>query len=492
MAIREHLNNARAALDMGDRANALSAVNAALAVDPDYLAAQALRDRIEQSPDTTPSPKPRTEPAGSGSNRAAAAPVPSDRQPVLPAQPPVVSAEGWARFEQRARNRRIERRVAAARLVINRRQFAEARAILLEIGDIDSGHPDLISLGIELDAEEHLAHVRRRRWGPAVAAVLILAAVISGARYLQSPDWTSAVPVPEQPASATPTDGGVAVDAARSADSAVPAATPAIETAATIPVVAALADSAIPDTGNPVRPPQVTTPALDEPSKAAAPAPPAPRPATVTADAVEGRPVTSASPPRDPVPTPTTGRIEWPPVLPVASPPAPPPAPPPFTPPPSSPAPAVAAATLPGSVAPEPSAAVSSGIVPRDADAERARSAAAAVIDAPRDEDLVRRTLQQYRAAYQSLDARSAQAVWPRVDEAALQRAFSGLESQRLTFDDCDVQVRGTTGLATCRGTMLYVPKVGSRDPRREPRVWTFDLRKVGENWQIDNARTAR
>jgi len=113
-------------------------------------------------------------------------------------------------------------------------------------------------------------------------------------------------------------------------------------------------------------------------------------------------------------------------------------------------------------------------------------------MSAPRDEDLVRRTLQQYRAAYESLDARSAHAVWPTVSEVALQRAFSGLESQQLNFDDCDVQVRGLTGLATCRGTMLYVPKVGSHDPRREPRVWTFDLRKVGENWQIDSARTAK
>jgi hypothetical protein len=115
-----------------------------------------------------------------------------------------------------------------------------------------------------------------------------------------------------------------------------------------------------------------------------------------------------------------------------------------------------------------------------------------AAVSAPRDEDLVRRTLQQYRLAYESLDARSAQAVWPRVDESALQRAFAGLESQRLTFDDCQMDLRGPTGVATCRGTTLYVPKVGNREPHRESRIWTFDLRKVGDTWQIDSARAAR
>ena len=417
--------------------------------------------------------------------------MPPDRWPVLPAQPPVVSAEGWARFEHRARHRRLERRVEAARLAISRRRFAEARAILQEIGEIDSGHPDLISLGIELDAEEHLAHARRRRWGPAAAAALIFAAVISGARYLQSPEWPSGVPVAVQSASEMPHYGTVAVDATPAMDAAVTATAPA----PTAPVPAALADSALPpETGLSVQPQQNLAPAPDEASTRMAPqAPPSPRPATGTVDGLERRTVTPSpatpSPQRDAVPMPTSGRIEWPGIQPVVSPPA---QPQPSAPPPPAVAPAVTAAALPANVAPEPPVAIAPAIAPRDPDAERARSAAAAVINAPRDEDLVRRTLQQYRAAYESLDARSAQAVWPRVDEAALQRAFSGLELQRLTFDDCDVQVRGTTGLATCRGTMLYVPKVGSRDPRREARVWTFDLRKVGENWQIDNARTAR
>jgi len=75
----------------------------------------------------------------------------------------------------------------------------------------------------------------------------------------------------------------------------------------------------------------------------------------------------------------------------------------------------------------------------------------------------------------------AAQAVWPAVNETALARAFNGLESQTLTFDDCDVRVSGEAAWATCRGSARYVPKVGSRDPRTESRTWTFTLKKAGE-----------
>jgi hypothetical protein len=104
----------------------------------------------------------------------------------------------------------------------------------------------------------------------------------------------------------------------------------------------------------------------------------------------------------------------------------------------------------------------------------------------------VSRTLQRYRAAYQDLDARSAQAVWPAVNEAALARAFDGLESQMLTFDACDVRVSGEAAWATCRGSARYVPKIGSREPRLESRTWTFTLKKAGEDWKIDTARADR
>jgi hypothetical protein len=110
----------------------------------------------------------------------------------------------------------------------------------------------------------------------------------------------------------------------------------------------------------------------------------------------------------------------------------------------------------------------------------------------PDDEALVKQVLQRYRTAYEGLDARSARAVWPAVNESALARAFDGLESQWLTFDACDVTLRGEAAAAICRGTTRYVPKVGSREPRTEPRTWNFTLKKAGTAWTIESARAER
>jgi hypothetical protein len=108
------------------------------------------------------------------------------------------------------------------------------------------------------------------------------------------------------------------------------------------------------------------------------------------------------------------------------------------------------------------------------------------------DEQLVRQALQRYRWAYEDLDAASAVAVWPTVDRAALARAFDGLAAQALTFQDCSVRMDGEAAAATCAGTTSYVPKVGSREPRIEPRRWNFSLRKREGAWQIENARAER
>ena len=105
---------------------------------------------------------------------------------------------------------------------------------------------------------------------------------------------------------------------------------------------------------------------------------------------------------------------------------------------------------------------------------------------------MVRQTLQRYRSAYEGLDAQSAHAVWPAVNQVALARAFDGLESQTLTFDACDVRVRGEAATAICQGSARYVPKIGSRQPRIEPRVWNFTLHKSGTDWTIDSARAER
>ena len=61
-----------------------------------------------------------------------------------------------------------------------------------------------------------------------------------------------------------------------------------------------------------------------------------------------------------------------------------------------------------------------------------------------------------------------------------------------MTFDACDVRVRGESATATCQGSARYVPKIGSREPRTEPRVWNFSLHKAGGDWKIDSALAER
>jgi hypothetical protein len=124
--------------------------------------------------------------------------------------------------------------------------------------------------------------------------------------------------------------------------------------------------------------------------------------------------------------------------------------------------------------------------------APAASAVPAAIVRSANDEQLVRQALQRYRSAYEGLDAPSARAVYPAVNEAALARAFDGLASQTLTFDSCDVQMRGDAASAICHGTARYVPKVGSREPRTEPRRWSFTLQRNGADWKIESARAER
>ena len=118
---------------------------------------------------------------------------------------------------------------------------------------------------------------------------------------------------------------------------------------------------------------------------------------------------------------------------------------------------------------------------------------AASAVNVPgrQDESLVSSVLERYARAYDSLDASAAREVWPSVDERALARAFAGLESQQVSFDTCRIDVQGEIANASCRGLASYVGKVGNREPRTEPRQWTFELRRDGEAWKIETARTS-
>jgi hypothetical protein len=106
----------------------------------------------------------------------------------------------------------------------------------------------------------------------------------------------------------------------------------------------------------------------------------------------------------------------------------------------------------------------------------------------PTEEQQIAATLHRYAAAYQDLDANAARTVWPTVDQRALARAFESLELQQFTFDECDVRVVYREASAACRGSVTYVPKVGSRTAHRDDRQWNFELQKQQDVWLITRA----
>jgi hypothetical protein len=161
----------------------------------------------------------------------------------------------------------------------------------------------------------------------------------------------------------------------------------------------------------------------------------------------------------------------------------------------ASPSPAVAPATAP---APPPVAAAASPLPPAAEPVPAPPVVTArptvAVPAPPPDETLaVRRVLTAYQSAYTRLDARAAAEVYPVLDVRALTRAFGDLQSQRVDFERCDIDVAGTTSArASCVGRAAFVRKVGSQTPVVEPRRWAFDLQKGTNGWRITGTKISR
>ncbi|HTK28959.1 MAG TPA: hypothetical protein VL309_05380 [Vicinamibacterales bacterium] len=497
-ALQARIAAARLALEKGDSSRALDEVDQALKIDPQYLAAQALRERIlahrldadvaaraasasSASLDQFPTEAgPAAVESGATDNPGAAstAPVPP------PAAPrPLVSPEGFARFEERARRRRVDRRLEAARLALAERRTREAAAALEEVAELDSNLPELVPLVLELDRLRRASSHANR--GPWLAAAAVFGVMILGASWLEESRVrfsTPALPAVAERASEEKTPASAAVPDAPSAAeprpadaapvAAIPEPAPPVEARVqrdASPAPAATAGAAASSETRPVRPER----AAAEVVNAVGTTPP-PAPAASPVAAAPSRPVPSAVPARLETPVlPPEGDPAA--VLPQAS----------ITPPPAESRAAavpVRPVSEPAPAAAAPPAAASPSLAPRPVPTPPA-------ID---DEALIKQALQRYRMAYDGLDASSARAIWPAVDQAALARAFDGLESQHLTFESCNVQLGAGKAAATCRGSAEYIPKVGSREPRTEPRVWTFALRRNGAAWIIDSARAER
>jgi hypothetical protein len=98
--------------------------------------------------------------------------------------------------------------------------------------------------------------------------------------------------------------------------------------------------------------------------------------------------------------------------------------------------------------------------------------------------------IQEYRRAFNTLNASAVRAFWPGVDVRSLNRAFAQLEVQRFEFSRCSIDLAGPRAFASCDGTARSVRKVGDRNPPAQAREWTFTLAQANDAWVILNVNS--
>jgi tetratricopeptide (TPR) repeat protein len=396
-ALQAQVAAARAAFDAGERDKALQHIDQALSIDPSFLAAQSLRERVLAS---------------------AAGPVtPPSSQP---AARRFASREAYERVELRAKQRRVDHCIAATRAALGRQQLEAAAAALAELVALEPEETNVASLSAEL------ADLRRRSgrrpFGVRVAAAAAFLIVAGTASWLEQPRRSRPAPTTARAGRA---NVGVAV---------APLESRAVAMIATLaPQLTPRELRVIPDTPRSISATRSDIPA-SVPTRTAAP--------TIAATAPLSLPTPLSQLPPAAAPTRSGGGAS---------------------------APSVAPAITAG-----PAVSATTPIRPSG------------------DQQLVEEALQRYRGAYGRLNVQSAEAVYPSVNRVALARAFDSLESQSLTFDSCDIEIRGVLARAICHGTTHYVPKIGSRYPRTEPLVWSFELRKSNGVWTIEYAKASR
>jgi hypothetical protein len=96
-------------------------------------------------------------------------------------------------------------------------------------------------------------------------------------------------------------------------------------------------------------------------------------------------------------------------------------------------------------------------------------------------------TVREYRQAYEALDVTATAAIWPSVDRRALAPAFSALKSQALEFEDREVALADASATTRCHGVVEYVRKIGNPTPRTGHQEFVFKMRKLGDDWFIDD-----
>ena len=369
-----------------------------------------------------------------------------------------VSTSEWQSFEVRMRRRRAERCVLRAEAALEAGFEEDARAAIDEAHRLDPQTPDLEALRHQLAlrraAETSLRQAAQRRRIAAYAAALLIAVVAAFGSYTllggdapqETVETTPAArtePAPPAPTAAAPPPP---------AEAATPQTEPLRENGTNAPVperpVAPEREgderenprSPVRETPDPIVTARAATipPARLSPSTATSMPLPAVRPLIDRAPALPAGTSGANAPLNAPAVNAAAGVTELPGVR-------------------ATPPPVVPAAPP----APERSPVV--------------------------DEINVRATLARYEAAYSSLNASAAQAVWPGVDRRSLSKAFDSLSSQQVSLGNCAVSVSGARASARCQGQTTWTPKVGG-GTRNEARQWQFELANYGGAWQIVQA----
>jgi len=414
---------------------------------------------------------------------------------------------GWAAFEARMRDRRFARCIERATAGLETGTLEEVRDALDEARILCPGAPEIAELDHRISALPSPSSVLLASSVPvqeppagwlrvmgAMAILVVLfglfgfglaqlylntpAALLTDADPATAPDapgsnrTAAATPAPEVRERALPSTPPAATAPAPADAEPASKLTSAAAVGTTSPPAAvdapARAESGKRETPSirreqPVSKPSVTSPRATPPP--AAPPPAAPRPApTLAQRAPESSTPRASEPPRPqpepsrPVPAATPPSYETPPAVNAVSRPAPV----------TDPVLPLEAPTL------SPSA-----TAPRAVPASMSRADESAQI---------RTLLSRYETAYNRLDAAAATSVWPGVDRAALDRAFRGLISQRVSLGLCDITVVGDVGGATCAGKARWEPRVGG-GLQTADRYWTFNLRKGNDGWRIEQVR---
>lgn len=101
---------------------------------------------------------------------------------------------------------------------------------------------------------------------------------------------------------------------------------------------------------------------------------------------------------------------------------------------------------------------------------------------------IVLEVLNRYTRSFETMDVWATKAVYPSVDDRALQKAYRALDSQQVRLSNCGVSIDGPDANARCRGSATYRQKVGSRTVHLNDLEWMFTLSRDDAGWQIVNA----